>query len=306
MDKIELRIANLDFTSTNEHELTVEGVVNDGDWSQTLGSRRKFKERIEKGAFKRAITRALANNGKIDFLVEHDPERVLASTVNDSLTLWEDENKGLCIRAIICPTSWGKDTFQLIKSGIIKSMSFGFNVIEDSWSNTRSEVASRVVKDLNLIEVSAVRNPAYLSSMIAARGMDLVEDIPIPEENQEQEIEKVLEAQQEQEAQVEQETPNGSQVIVDTTNIEEIMNKVFQQFETILSNYIPKQQEKPVEQEQSESQTVNVNSPQDTDNVENVDNVKEGQAVEEDVIKSDVDYAIELLSKYKKIQELQK
>lgn len=75
MDKIELRIADLDFTSNDEHELVVEGIVNDGNWSQVLGSRRKFKERIEKGAFSRAINRALKNNGKIDFLSEHDPDR---------------------------------------------------------------------------------------------------------------------------------------------------------------------------------------------------------------------------------------
>ena len=151
MDKIELRVADLDFTSTNDHELVVEGIVNDGNWSQPLGRRRKFKEKIQKGAFSRAITRALQQNGKIDFLSEHDPNKVLSSTVNDSLKLWEDENKGLCMRAVICPTSWGKDTFQLIKSGIIKSMSFGFNVIDDEWTNTRSEIANRIVKDLHLI-----------------------------------------------------------------------------------------------------------------------------------------------------------
>ena len=45
MDKIELRVADLNFTSTDEHELVVEGIVNDGNWSQTLGMRRKFKEK---------------------------------------------------------------------------------------------------------------------------------------------------------------------------------------------------------------------------------------------------------------------
>ena len=81
MDKIELRVANLDFTSTDEHELVVEGIVNDGNWSQTLGMRRKFKEKIQKGAFARAITRALQNNGKIDFLSEHDPNKEIYFSV---------------------------------------------------------------------------------------------------------------------------------------------------------------------------------------------------------------------------------
>ena len=326
MDKIELRVADLNFTSTDEHELVVEGIVNDGNWSQTLGMRRKFKEKIQKGAFARAITRALQNNGKIDFLSEHDPNKVLSSTVNDSLKLWEDENKGLCMRAVICPTSWGKDTFQLIKSGIIKSMSFGFNVIEDEWINTRSEVANRIVKDLHLIEVSAVRNPAYLSSVISARGMELVEDIENIESVGEQDGEvQVKENRESEEVEVDQMV---EQVKDNSTNVENdiqtMMKKMFEQFENILSTYVPKPQDAVIEKTSSTIQE----EPIQESTEETVE--KDGQALKEEVVavandetveqqevikdeeventveKSQIDYAIELLSKYKKIQELQK
>ena len=347
MNKIELRVANLDFTSNNEHELVVEGVVNDGNWSQVLGVRRKFKERIQKGAFTRAIARALQNNGRIDFLSEHDPNRVLSSTVNDSLTLWEDENKGLCMRAVICPTSWGKDTFQLIKSGIIKSMSFGFNVIEDEWLNTRSDVANRIVKDLHLIEVSAVRNPAYLSSAISARGMELVEDVEIggedngvqEEQRQEEEVtpnivEEVTQTVTEEvktDVVEEVQTPAGvDNQSNDNQKIDEFMNRMLQQFEQILSSYIPKKTEvnevqveedikqdiqqvleEPKKEEPIEAindNNVNNDIPQ-TENV-NVEPIVEKEEQKEEVVnkvnKSEIDYAIELLSKYKKIQELQR
>lgn len=332
MNKIELRVANLDFTSNNEHELVVEGVVNDGNWSQVLGVRRKFKERIQKGAFTRAIARVLQNNGKIDFLSEHDPNKVLSSTSNDSLTLWEDETKGLCMRAVICPTSWGKDTFQLIKSGIIKSMSFGFNVIEDEWSNTRSDVANRIVKDLHLIEVSAVRNPAYLSSAISARGMELVEDVQISGEDngvQEEATPNIIKEETQtatEEVKTEPveeiETPAGvDNQSNDNQKIDEFMNRMLQQFEQILSSYIPKKtevnevqikeevkqtSEKPIED--INDNNVNNDIPQ-TENI-NVEPIVEKEEQKEEVVnkvnKSEIDYAIELLSKYKKIQELQR
>lgn len=336
MDKIELRVADLNFTSTDEHELVVEGIVNDGNWSQTLGMRRKFKEKIQKGAFARAITRALQNNGKIDFLSEHDPNKVLSSTVNDSLKLWEDENKGLCMRAVICPTSWGKDTFQLIKSGIIKSMSFGFNVIEDEWINTRSEVANRIVKDLHLIEVSAVRNPAYLSSVISARGMELVEDIENIESVGEQDGEVQVKENRESEEVVETTQVNEEvevdqmveQVKDNSTNVENdiqtMMKKMFEQFENILSTYVPKPQDAVIEKtsstiqeepiQESTEETVEKDGQALKEEVvavvndETVDQqeVVNDEVVEETVDKSQIDYAIELLSKYKKIQELQK
>lgn len=310
MNKIELRVANLDFTATQDDKLIVEGVVNDGNWSQTLGSRKKFKERIEKGAFTRAINRALQND-KIDFLIEHDTSKILSSTTNDSLKLWEDENKGLCMRAVICPTSWGKDTFELIKSGIIKSMSFGFNVIKDEWSNTRSEVCNRVVKELNLLEVSAVRNPAYLSSAISARGLDLVEDVEIP--NEVIEDVKVQEENIKEEKVVEQKVEEKTE----QPNVEQLMSNMFKQFESMLNNYIPKIQQNSIEEveevEKNEEQIIE-------DKQEVVEKIEpqpiiekqpivEEQEVEEQVeqtVKSEIDYAIELLSKYKKIQELQK
>ena len=335
MDKIELRVADLNFTSTDEHELVVEGIVNDGNWSQTLGMRRKFKEKIQKGAFARAITRALQNNGKIDFLSEHDPNKVLSSTVNDSLKLWEDENKGLCMRAVICPTSWGKDTFQLIKSGIIKSMSFGFNVIEDEWINTRSEVANRIVKDLHLIEVSAVRNPAYLSSVISARGMELVEDIENIESVGEQDGEVQVKENRESEEVVETTQVNEEveadqmveQVKDNSTNVENdiqtMMKKMFEQFENILSTYVPKPQdaviektsstiqEEPIQESTEETvekdgQALNEEVAVANDETVEQQEVVKDEVVEETVNKSQIDYAIELLSKYKKIQELQK
>ena len=339
MNKIELRVANLDFTSNNEHELVVEGVVNDGNWSQVLGVR-KFKERIQKGAFTRAIARALQNNGRIDFLSEHDPNKVLSSTSNDSLTLWEDETKGLCMRAVICPTSWGKDTFQLIKSGIIRSMSFGFNVIEDEWSNTRSDVANRIVKDLHLIEVSAVRNPAYLSSAISARGMELVEDVEIGGENNgvqeenRQEEEVIIPVEEKQEETVVETVVEETPKSLEEDKLNEFMGKMLQQFEQMLSNYMPKKEENTVSQVIEEVQEVvkeepiNENNDNETkenledindnneNNIEQTENINVEPIVEEKieekeevvnkVNKSEIDYAIELLSKYKKIQELQR
>ena len=72
-------------------KLTVTGYVNEtGKQSHLLGSKKKFKETIQKGAF----TRALKKGNDIHFLAEHDENKILASTRNGSLTLKEDK-KGL-------------------------------------------------------------------------------------------------------------------------------------------------------------------------------------------------------------------
>lgn len=174
---MELRFnSNATITTDENGDMVVEGYVNKTNQeSRMLGSKTKFVERISKGAWTNAITRAK----EIHFLAEHDKDKILASTRNGSLELREDE-EGLYMKATISPTSWGKDYYQLIKDGILQNMSFGFRSIKDKWKNAGTHY-ERIVSELDLFEVSVVRDPAYSSSQISARGIDLVEE-EVPED----------------------------------------------------------------------------------------------------------------------------
>ena len=178
MEKMELRsyTSNVSFNSESD-ELIIEGLVNKTEsWSNVLGVRKKFIEKINKGVFARALTRGK----RFDFLSEHDRNLLLATTENASLELWEDE-EGLKMRANIVPTSYGKDIYTLIKNRVVNHMSFGFRVLKDSWNKGVNDIYERSIEDLELIEVSAVRNPAYSSSAISARNIELIEEVDIPE-----------------------------------------------------------------------------------------------------------------------------
>lgn len=173
-NKVEIRAVEEDGTS-----LTVSGYVNKTNApSEILGDKQKFIEKIAPGAFTKALQRA---KNPIDFLAEHDRKYLLASTNNDSLTLKEDK-EGLYFEARISPTSWGKDYYQLIKDGLIQNMSFGFRSLKDKWKRLSNDLLERTVYDLELYEVSAVKNPAYTQSTLSARNIDIIEDIEIPSE----------------------------------------------------------------------------------------------------------------------------
>jgi HK97 family phage major capsid protein/HK97 family phage prohead protease len=175
---MELRFNQSDIQTYEDGSMTVSGYVNKTEqFSELLGHSQRFKEKIAKGAFSNAIKKAK----EIHFLAEHDSNQILASTRNDSLKLTEDEN-GLYMSATISPTSWGKDYYELIKSGILQNMSFGFRAIKDSWKKNVQGYFERTVQDLDLFEVSVVRDPAYSQSSISARGIDVLEDIEIPAE----------------------------------------------------------------------------------------------------------------------------
>lgn len=181
---MELRMHNSELRSNEDGSMTVSGYVNKtGQLSEVLGTSKRFKEKINRGAFERAIQTAKRD---IDFLAEHNSKLILASTRNDSLTLREDE-QGLFMEARISPTTWGKDYYQLINDGILQNMSFGFRTVKDSWKSIQPGLYERTIDDLELFEVSVVRDPAYSQSTIASRGIDLVEDVEIPNELMEEE-----------------------------------------------------------------------------------------------------------------------
>lgn len=175
-NQIEVRSMRLDGVKENaDGSLLVSGYVNEtGSWSQTLGTNTKFIEKIESGAFQRALSK----NSNVDFLYNHDKNQVLADMESNTLTLKEDQ-RGLYMEAKIVPTSYGKDAFELIKNGVVKHMSFGFRALKDKVTKGTNGIYERVVHELELLEVSAVRKPAYIQSSIHARSMEIVEDIEI-------------------------------------------------------------------------------------------------------------------------------
>jgi HK97 family phage prohead protease len=128
--------------------------------SEDLGG---FREFVAPGAFKRSLQ---ARN-EIKLLWNHDTNEPLASVRGGSLQLVEDSH-GLKVTAKLPNTTRGRDVAELLRSKVIDSMSFGFNVIKDSWSNNGSV---RTLESVRLSEVSVVTFPAYTATTATVRSM---------------------------------------------------------------------------------------------------------------------------------------
>lgn len=131
--------------------------------SENLGG---FVEYVERGAF----SRSLRSRNDVMLLWNHDSGQPLASTRSGTMKLTEDE-VGLRVEARLPQTTLGKDLAILLRDGIVGKMSFGFNVIKDSWNSEGNE---RRLKSVRLFEVSAVVWPAYTSTSATVRGLDKV------------------------------------------------------------------------------------------------------------------------------------
>jgi HK97 family phage prohead protease len=158
----EIRTNNTKFEVRSEDDgMTFTGyasVFNSS--SEDLGG---FREFVAPGAFKRS----LQSRNEIKLLWNHDTNEPLASVRGGSLELVEDRY-GLKVKARLPKTTRGKDVAELLRSKVIDSMSFGFNVIKDSWSENGSV---RTLESVRLHEVSIVTFPAYSSTTATVRSM---------------------------------------------------------------------------------------------------------------------------------------
>ncbi|NGO51621.1 HK97 family phage prohead protease [Allomesorhizobium camelthorni] len=120
-------------------------------------------ERIEPGAFTPALS------ADVRALVDHDTGRVIGRTKSGTLRLAEDA-KGLRVEIDVPDTTDGNDLWTLVERGDISGMSFGFIVTKQEWDES-VEPPIRTIKEVELLEVSAVAFPAYDDTSIGKRSL---------------------------------------------------------------------------------------------------------------------------------------
>ncbi len=142
--------------------------------SKDLGG---FRETIAPGAFKRA----LAENADVRCLFNHSADKVLGRTASGTLTINEDD-KGLHFRCMLDPNNTDhRNLHSSVKRGDINECSFAFTPNGpdgEDWQNVKDErgnwFISRMLKDVNLYDVSAVTHPAYDNTSVQARAAEVL------------------------------------------------------------------------------------------------------------------------------------
>ena len=163
----EYRIKDMELKNNKDGSYKIGGYINVTEReSQMLYNKENgkyFKEVMTSGVFEDALSRAK----EVPLLLEHNWDEKLASTSLGDLTLKED-NIGLRFEATIKDES----LYQKIKAGIINSCSFGFKVLKERVENVNSLMYRRFVDAIELLEVSLVKNPAYVGSLCESRSYE--------------------------------------------------------------------------------------------------------------------------------------
>lgn len=227
MSRMEYRIKDVQLDHSDRK---VGGYVNVTERSSELlysHQRKKwFTEVMKKGVFERALKK----NQSIPCLLEHDWNKELAHTSKGTLELRED-NIGLRFDAYI----EDEEVYQQIVNGEINSCSFGFSVEKQDFEEVNSKCEKRYVHEINLKEISLVKNPAYTGSLVEQRNLEMalqedeemnkeVEEVVVEEtveevtETVETEVEETTEETDKEERSVEE--------VVEVDNTEQVVDEV--------------------------------------------------------------------------------
>ena len=274
MKRMEFRIKDVQLDHSEDRK--IGGYVNVTEReSETLYSQQRgkwFKEVMKKGVFERA----LAKNQSIPCLLEHNWDRELAHTSKGTLELRED-NIGLRFDAIITDD----EVYEQIRSGAINSCSFGFTVEEQDFEDINSRFEKRYVHEINLKEISLVKNPAYVGSLVESRNLEMA----LREDEEMNKVEEVVET-----VEVNEET---TEVVEEVTTdvVEEETTE--ERAETETEKEVVEEEVQEVE-EVAEEEVVQEDEERNVETVieENTDNQVIAEIVEDAIEKKEVEIAI--------------
>lgn len=117
---------------------------------------------VEKGAYARSI-QALGDDGrKVKMLWQHDPAQPIG--------VWDEvreDARGLWVKGrLLERTRQGQEAIALIGAGAIDGLSIGYRAVKAS----KNDKGQRLLKELELWEVSLVTFPMLPSARVAAKG----------------------------------------------------------------------------------------------------------------------------------------
>tara|TARA_R100000951_G_scaffold74686_4_gene62958 strand:- start:486 stop:1085 length:600 start_codon:yes stop_codon:yes gene_type:complete len=140
-----------------------------------------YIERIEPGAFDERL------NDDVRFLINHDPNLILARTKSGTGELFLDDNGNLNYRYETPNRSYAKDVADAIRSGDIDQSSYAFTIEDEDWQTRGDGKEVRTIKKYKMLyDVSPVTYPADPDTSVAKRSYQAKVEEPKQDEKREE------------------------------------------------------------------------------------------------------------------------
>jgi len=147
----EFKSIELKETAIDMSARTIEGYASTWDLDQT-------NDIIQEGAFKKTIQEGLTSK-RIKMLWQHD------QALGMPTEMFEDST-GLYVKGKISRTQLGDDALELMRDGVVNTMSIGFSIPKNKAGINENGV--RIISEVKLFEFSPVTFPANEAAHILA------------------------------------------------------------------------------------------------------------------------------------------
>lgn len=156
---------NIEVREAEEGGYVIEGIAAMVDKDNDMGW---YVERIERGAFDGRL------NDDVRFLINHDPNLILARTKSGTGELFTDNDGNLCYRYTTPNRTYAKDLADAIRSGDIDQSSYAFTIDDQEWEERADGKEVRTIKKYaRLYDVSPVTYPADPDTSVAKRSYEM-------------------------------------------------------------------------------------------------------------------------------------
>lgn len=125
------------------------------------------------GQFDEVVSRDAFNEvdmGNVFALYNHDWNQPLAKT-GKGLELSVDE-VGLRFNVDLPDTTLGRDLGELVRTGVIEGMSFGFTIADDEWEQRDGQPLRTINRIGELLEITVTPIPAYPTTEVGLRSLE--------------------------------------------------------------------------------------------------------------------------------------
>jgi HK97 family phage prohead protease len=135
---------------------------------------------VARGAFKDTLAQHSRDGTMPQLFWMHQPDQVPGKWVE-----MEEDEKGLRVRGVLASTPLGDEMHTLLKMKALHGLSIGFRIVDREWRDDEEYGAVRVLKAIDLWEVSLVSlamNPLARVTASKSRLSELGEYVPLPSE----------------------------------------------------------------------------------------------------------------------------
>lgn len=149
------------FVALGETEEIAGGLKIEG-YASYFGELDRGGDIVVKGAYAKSLDALIAKGGQVKMLWQHDPTQPIG--------IWDEvreDARGLYVKGrILDEVAKGREAAALIAAGAIDGLSIGYRTVKA----TKDDKGQRLLKELELWEVSLVTFPMLPSARVGSKG----------------------------------------------------------------------------------------------------------------------------------------